>query len=62
VRRNVWRNRWRTVPKSITSSISSAPVLGELLRKEFPAVRTRISRLEDGPPIGFPVQFRVTGP
>jgi hypothetical protein len=44
-RRNVWRNRWRTVPKSITSSISSAPVLGELLRKEFPAVRTRISRL-----------------
>jgi multidrug efflux pump len=25
-------------------------------------VRTRISRLENGPPIGFPVQFRVSGP
>ena len=25
-------------------------------------VRTRISRLENGPPVGFPVQFRVSGP
>lgn len=39
-----------------------AGVLAEVLRTEFPMVRTRISRLENGPPIGFPVQFRVTGP
>jgi multidrug efflux pump subunit AcrB len=36
--------------------------LAELLRTKFPAVRTRITRLENGPPVGFPVQFRVTGP
>ena len=39
-----------------------AGVLAEVLRTEYPMVRTRISRLENGPPIGFPVQFRVTGP
>ena len=27
----------------------------------FPAVRTRVQRLENGPPVGFPVQFRVSG-
>ncbi len=48
--------------KSVKDRETLAPVLGELLRKEFPMVRTRISRLENGPPIGFPVQFRVTGP
>jgi len=28
----------------------------------FPAVRGRASRLENGPPVVYPVQFRVTGP
>ena len=28
---------------------------------DFPALRGRISRLENGPPVGFPVQFRVSG-
>ena len=31
------------------------------LREEFSAVRTRLSRLENGPPVGFPVQFRISG-
>ena len=31
------------------------------LNEQFPAVRTRISRLENGPPVGYPVQFRVSG-
>ncbi|WP_105103385.1 efflux RND transporter permease subunit [Microbulbifer pacificus] len=31
------------------------------LAEQFPAVRTRISRLENGPPVGYPVQFRVSG-
>jgi len=39
-----------------------AVALKEILRKEYSAVRTRISTLENGPPVGFPVQFRVSGP
>ncbi|SEI92390.1 efflux RND transporter permease subunit [Paraburkholderia diazotrophica] len=31
------------------------------LRNDFPAIRTRLSRLENGPPVGYPVQFRVSG-
>ncbi|MDG4560863.1 MAG: efflux RND transporter permease subunit, partial [Candidatus Competibacter sp.] len=29
---------------------------------DFPLVRGRVSRLENGPPVGYPVQFRVMGP
>ncbi len=31
------------------------------LDEQFPSLRTRISRLENGPPVGYPVQFRVSG-
>jgi multidrug efflux pump len=31
------------------------------LDSAFPAARVRIGRLENGPPVGYPVQFRVTG-
>ncbi len=27
----------------------------------FPNIRTRVSRLENGPPVGFPIQLRVSG-
>jgi multidrug efflux pump len=37
-------------------------ILNDTLRNDYPSVRTRISRLENGPPVGFPVQFRVSGP
>jgi multidrug efflux pump len=33
----------------------------ENLPQQFPQVRTRVSRLENGPPVGYPVQFRVSG-
>ncbi len=33
----------------------------ETLAEEFPTLRTRITRLENGPPVGYPVQFRVSG-
>ncbi|HWV09918.1 MAG TPA: efflux RND transporter permease subunit [Pseudomonas sp.] len=33
----------------------------ETVNEQFPALRTRISRLENGPPVGYPVQFRVSG-
>jgi multidrug efflux pump len=38
------------------------PVLNDILHADFASVRTRITRLENGPPVGFPVQFRVSGP
>ena len=30
--------------------------------QQFPDVWIRVSRLELGPPVGYPVQFRVVGP
>jgi len=33
----------------------------EVLREEFPTLRGRVSRLENGPPVGYPIQFRVIG-
>lgn len=33
----------------------------ETLPQEFPQLRTRVSRLENGPPVGYPLQFRVSG-
>ncbi len=35
--------------------------LQEWLAIDFPEVRGRVSRLENGPPIGYPVQFRIAG-
>lgn len=31
------------------------------LDEQFPDMRSRVTRLENGPPVGYPVQFRVTG-
>jgi multidrug efflux pump len=31
------------------------------LNEEFPTVVTRVSRLENGPPVGYPIQLRVSG-
>ncbi|MBV8467208.1 MAG: efflux RND transporter permease subunit [Burkholderiales bacterium] len=33
-----------------------------MFERDFPLVRGRVSRLESGPPVGYPVQFRVYGP
>lgn len=33
----------------------------ERFERDFPELRGRVSRLENGPPVGFPVQFRVSG-
>ncbi|AYC32033.1 efflux RND transporter permease subunit [Pseudomonas cavernae] len=33
----------------------------DTLNDEFPTLRSRVSRLENGPPVGYPVQFRVSG-
>ncbi len=31
------------------------------LDQQFPDLRSRVTRLENGPPVGYPVQFRITG-
>ncbi|BBL60688.1 efflux RND transporter permease subunit [Methylomonas koyamae] len=33
-----------------------------LFEQDFPSLRGSVLRLENGPPVGFPVQFRVSGP
>jgi multidrug efflux pump len=34
----------------------------KLFENDFPELRGSVFRLENGPPVGFPVQFRVSGP
>ena len=33
----------------------------KLFQDDFPEIRTRVLELQNGPPVGFPVQFRVSG-
>ncbi|NPU94500.1 MAG: efflux RND transporter permease subunit [Gammaproteobacteria bacterium] len=33
----------------------------DTMQQEFPMLITRISRLENGPPVGYPIQLRVSG-
>jgi Cation/multidrug efflux pump len=47
--------------KDVEAREQLAHDLDGVLKHDFSAVRTRISRLENGPPVGFPVQFRVNG-
>src|SRR5690606_39003433 len=35
--------------------------LSDQIRLLLPEVRTRVSLLENGPPVGYPLQFRVSG-
>ena len=49
----------------LTDSVKTREALREQLMveldKDFPNVQGRVTRLENGPPVGFPVQFRVSG-
>jgi len=47
--------------KSVEEREALARALEAPLREQFSGLRTRITRLENGPPVGFPVQFRVSG-
>jgi multidrug efflux pump len=35
--------------------------LNRILENEFTLLRARVNRLENGPPVGYPIQFRVIG-
>jgi multidrug efflux pump subunit AcrB len=36
--------------------------LEEVLANEFPSLTSRVSTLELGPPVGWPIQYRISGP
>ena len=43
-------------------SFGVAARINALIASELPNVRGRVARLENGPPVGYPVQLRVSGP
>jgi multidrug efflux pump len=47
--------------KSIEDREKLRTWLIEVMNEDFPFARTRVSRLENGPPVGFPIQLRVSG-
>jgi multidrug efflux pump len=47
--------------KTIEDRESLRTWLIQTLDEQFPMLRPRVTRLENGPPVGYPVQFRVTG-
>jgi multidrug efflux pump subunit AcrB len=50
------------VAKDLESRLRLEPKLEKLLAEEFPDVVARVSPLELGPPVGWPLQWRVVGP
>jgi multidrug efflux pump subunit AcrB len=50
------------VTKSLEARERVRRRLARLLSDEFPSVIARLSALELGPPVGWPVQYRVSGP
>ncbi|MGC6693425.1 efflux RND transporter permease subunit, partial [Burkholderia pseudomallei] len=47
--------------KSVDAREKLSAWLAPVLREQFPAARTRTCGLENGPPVGYPGQFRVSG-
>jgi len=50
------------VPKDLKSREVLRKQIPVLLAQEFPEVRGRVKLLANGPPVPYPVQFRVVGP
>jgi multidrug efflux pump subunit AcrB len=50
------------IPESLERRESLRLALPELLSHEFPEARARVKLLPNGPPVPYPVQFRVVGP
>ena len=49
------------LPKDLKTRESLRIALPALMAQEFPEVRTRVKILPNGPPVAYPVQFRVLG-
>jgi multidrug efflux pump subunit AcrB len=50
------------VAKDLEARDRVQSMLQERLAKDFPDVTARVSRLELGPPVGWPIQYRVSAP
>src|SRR5262249_39834604 len=50
------------VAKDVAARNRLQPRLEKVLADEFPSVIARVYPLELGPPVGWPVQYRVSGP
>ncbi len=50
------------VTESIEDRERLQPLLEEMLAESFPEVTGRVYPLELGPPVGWPIQYRVSGP
>src|SRR5262249_14231767 len=50
------------MPKSIEARHQVLAQVRQLVARAFPSVRFKADRLSRGPPVGWPVQVRVTGP
>ena len=50
------------LPMDLDTRESLRVALPALMATEFPEVRARVKLLPNGPPVPFPVQFRVSGP
>ena len=50
------------LPRSLAERETLRKKLPEILANEFPEVRGRVKLLPNGPPVPYPVQFRVVGP
>ena len=49
------------LPKDLNTRETVRVALPALMAQEFPEVRTRVKILPNGPPVAYPVQFRVLG-
>jgi len=50
------------LPQDLKARETLRMALPALLAQEFPEVRARVKLLPNGPPVPYPVQFRVVGP
>jgi multidrug efflux pump len=50
------------IAKDVAARKRLQPMLEKKLAEEFPSVVSRVSPLELGPPVGWPVQYRISGP
>ncbi len=49
------------IPKDLREREAFRVRLPALMSQEFPEVRARVKLLPNGPPVAYPVQFRVAG-
>ncbi len=55
-------SQFMVIPKDLKTRETLRVALPALMASEFPEVRARVKLLPNGPPVPFPVQFRVSGP